>query len=216
MVGSSIPCLPAELSQLGPALTGWCLCVCKDVACGPLCWCDWYTVTRKYAWMLGVVPSPLRAILLWGDLQAGLQLDALLPSHLLHMRRKFPALASCWGKFLGTVTTVACLFLQKDFSFSPHNWPLVDWMPAVYLSKYLFNYYFGFSRQGFSVYPWLPWNSVDQAVLEIRDPPASVSWVLGLKACAITARFSSYFLFKRQGSIILHCQLLCLKQTIRG
>jgi hypothetical protein len=30
--------------------------------------------------------------------------------------------------------------------------------------------------------------SVDQAVLELRDPPASSSQVLGLKACAITVQ----------------------------
>ena len=31
----------------------------------------------------------------------------------------------------------------------------------------------------------LSWSSVDQAVLELRDPPASVSRVLRLKSCAI-------------------------------
>jgi hypothetical protein len=30
--------------------------------------------------------------------------------------------------------------------------------------------------------------SVDQAALELRNPPASASWVLGLKACATTAQ----------------------------
>jgi hypothetical protein len=33
-------------------------------------------------------------------------------------------------------------------------------------------------------------HSVDQAGLELRDPPASASQVLGLKACATTARLS--------------------------
>jgi hypothetical protein len=48
---------------------------------------------------------------------------------------------------------------------------------------------FGFLRQGFSVWPWLPWNSIyrpDQPGLKLRDLPTSASQVLGLKACAIT------------------------------
>jgi hypothetical protein len=45
----------------------------------------------------------------------------------------------------------------------------------------------GFSRQGFSVHS-PETHSVDQAGLELRDPPASASQVLGLKACATTAR----------------------------
>ena len=36
-------------------------------------------------------------------------------------------------------------------------------------------------------------HSVDQAVLELRNPPASASRVLGLKACATTARLCSVF-----------------------
>jgi hypothetical protein len=34
---------------------------------------------------------------------------------------------------------------------------------------------------------------VDQAGLELRDPPASTSRVLGLKACATTPGFTSIF-----------------------
>jgi hypothetical protein len=37
-------------------------------------------------------------------------------------------------------------------------------------------------------------HSVDQAGLELRNPPASASWVLGLKACATTARLALMFL----------------------
>ena len=44
-----------------------------------------------------------------------------------------------------------------------------------------------FSRQGFSVGPGCPGtHSVDQAGIELRNPPASASQVLGLKACATT------------------------------
>jgi hypothetical protein len=35
--------------------------------------------------------------------------------------------------------------------------------------------------------------SVDQASLELRNPPAPASQVLGLKACAITACLAIYF-----------------------
>jgi hypothetical protein len=36
---------------------------------------------------------------------------------------------------------------------------------------------------------------VDQAGLELRNPPASASRVLGLKACATTARLWTYFYY---------------------
>ena len=49
-----------------------------------------------------------------------------------------------------------------------------------------------FSRQGFSVYPSCPGtHSVDQAGLELKNPLASASQVLALKACATTTRLSS-------------------------
>lgn len=34
----------------------------------------------------------------------------------------------------------------------------------------------------------------DQAVLELTDPPASASWVLGLKVCVTTSGWNSRFL----------------------
>jgi hypothetical protein len=43
-------------------------------------------------------------------------------------------------------------------------------------------------------------HSVDQADLELRNPPASASQVLGLKACATIARLHSAFLC--QGAIL--------------
>jgi hypothetical protein len=51
-------------------------------------------------------------------------------------------------------------------------------------------FFFFFSRQGFSVYPGT--HSVVQVGLELRNSPASASQVLGLKACATTARRNSY------------------------
>jgi hypothetical protein len=39
-------------------------------------------------------------------------------------------------------------------------------------------------------------NSVDQASLKLRNPPASASQVLGLKACATTAWHMGPFLIK--------------------
>ena len=52
---------------------------------------------------------------------------------------------------------------------------------------FFFFFFFGFSRQGFSVY-------IAQAVLELRNPPASASQVLGLKACATITQQVSIFL----------------------
>jgi hypothetical protein len=52
-------------------------------------------------------------------------------------------------------------------------------------------HYFGFSRQAFSVYPWLPWKLLCRPSWpqNHRDLPVSVSRVLGLKACATTSWF---------------------------
>jgi hypothetical protein len=58
-------------------------------------------------------------------------------------------------------------------------------------SFFFFFFFFGFSRQGFSGCPGT--HSVDQAGLELRNPPASASQVLGLKACATTAQLAVVF-----------------------
>jgi hypothetical protein len=45
------------------------------------------------------------------------------------------------------------------------------------------------------MYSWLSWNSLcNQAGFELRNQPASASQVLGLKACATTARLTALFL----------------------
>jgi hypothetical protein len=52
---------------------------------------------------------------------------------------------------------------------------------------FVFGWLVGFSRQGFPCSPGCPGtHSVDQAGLKLRNPPASASRVLGLKACATT------------------------------
>jgi hypothetical protein len=58
----------------------------------------------------------------------------------------------------------------------------------------IFFFLFGFSRQGFSGYPGT--NFVDQAGLKLRNPPASVSPVLGLKACAATPGYRFFFFLR--------------------
>jgi len=51
--------------------------------------------------------------------------------------------------------------------------------------------HFFFSETGFVCSPGCPGtHSIDQAGLELRNPPASASQVLGLKACATTPGFS--------------------------
>jgi hypothetical protein len=44
-------------------------------------------------------------------------------------------------------------------------------------------------------------HSVDQAVLELRNPPASASQVLGLKVCATTAQRKGIFIFVKLFSV---------------
>jgi hypothetical protein len=63
----------------------------------------------------------------------------------------------------------------------------------------LFCFFVLFFRDRVSLYsPGCPGtHSVDQAGLELRDPPASASQVLGLKACATTARLHMR-LFKQE------------------
>ena len=55
---------------------------------------------------------------------------------------------------------------------------------------------FCFLRQGFSVQSWLSWNSLCRpGWLELRNPPASASQVLELKACSTTAWRYIYIYF---------------------
>jgi hypothetical protein len=60
------------------------------------------------------------------------------------------------------------------------------------LKKFFFFFFFFFLvfRDRVSLYSpgWPRTHFVDQAGLELRNPPASASWVLGLKACATTAQ----------------------------
>ena len=63
--------------------------------------------------------------------------------------------------------------------------------PLFFFIKFiLFNFFFVLFFETISLYsPSCPeTHSVDQAGLELRDLPASASQVLGLKACATTAR----------------------------
>jgi hypothetical protein len=56
---------------------------------------------------------------------------------------------------------------------------------------FFFFWFFGFFETGFLCSLGCPGtHSVDQAGLELRNPPASASQVLGLKACAATARLT--------------------------
>ena len=52
-------------------------------------------------------------------------------------------------------------------------------------------------------------HSVDQAGLELRNPPASASQVLGLKACAITPGFEMNFGQANRGILNSLSLLIC-------
>ena len=58
---------------------------------------------------------------------------------------------------------------------------------------------FWFLRQGFSVQLWLSWNSLSRPGWPHthRDPPASASWVLGLKAYITTVQLLLFALVRR-------------------
>jgi hypothetical protein len=79
----------------------------------------------------------------------------------------------------------------------PHPTPTPGLAP---LFLFWFWFWFLVFRDRVSLYsPGCPGtHSVDQAGLELRNPPASASWVLGLKACATTPGLAPLFL-RRQG-----------------
>jgi hypothetical protein len=76
-------------------------------------------------------------------------------------------------------------------------------------AKLFFFFFFGwfFFRDKVSLYsPGCPGTqSVDQAGLKLRNLPASASQVLGLKACATTARQAKLFIIS-----VCHCCVYCL------
>jgi hypothetical protein len=56
---------------------------------------------------------------------------------------------------------------------------------------------------------------VDQAGLELRNPPASASWVLGLKACATTARpYLNFFIHLFFLNVWMLCFCACQKRAL--
>jgi hypothetical protein len=61
-------------------------------------------------------------------------------------------------------------------------------------------------------------HSVDQAGLELRNPPASASQVLGLKACATTTRLIvfCFLVFFKGLFIIYEYTLAVFRHTRRG
>jgi hypothetical protein len=75
---------------------------------------------------------------------------------------------------------------------------------SVSLFVCLFVCLFWFFETGFLYSPGCPGTHfVDQAGLELRDPPASASRVLGLKACATTPGFVFHFLIEELILLIL-------------
>jgi hypothetical protein len=99
---------------------------------------------------------------------------------------------------------------------------------TFYFIYFLFYYFLFVCRDRVSLYssgcPGT--NSVDQAGLELRNPPASASGLLGLKACATTARPGANFLKVKEKRFVViplvgvsrgsphyprsHCPLACL------
>ena len=86
-------------------------------------------------------------------------------------------LNSC-SKKAAAVVVASTVVLQS-------NWPFVFVSYLfIFILFYFILFYFFRDRVSLCI-PGCPGtHSVDQAGLELRDPPASASWVLGLKACA--------------------------------
>jgi hypothetical protein len=77
------------------------------------------------------------------------------------------------------------------------------------LAAYQYTFFFGFSKRFLCVaLAVLEDLSVDQPGLELRNLPASLSQVLGLKACATTAQLQVCFYFYKDCFYILHMSVL--------
>jgi hypothetical protein len=57
---------------------------------------------------------------------------------------------------------------------------------------------------------------VDQAGLKLRNPPASASQVLGLKACATTPGVHKHFYYSLTGSVVNKNVLKCTADKINS
>jgi hypothetical protein len=103
---------------------------------------------------------------------------------------------------LGIVTVLACFVFCGSLDVSTFCFGLVFvFFFLVVVVVFCFLFFVFFLRDSVSLYsPGCPGTHfVDQAGLELRNPPASASQVLGLKACATTPGDVSTFFFKKGG-----------------
>jgi hypothetical protein len=100
------------------------------------------------------------------------------------------------GHFVYSCSLV--LFVANDLHYSPRNTLFISVCLFVWFGLVWFGLvWFGLVlRDRVSLYsPGYPGtHSVDQAGLKLRNPPSSVSEVLGLQACATTAWLCQPFL----------------------
>jgi hypothetical protein len=85
-----------------------------------------------------------------------------------------------------TLNSIPLLGKKKKSNSCHNSVPKADALaPLVAEKAQILIYLFWFFETGFLCSPGCPGtHSVDQAGLELRNPPASASQVLGLKACA--------------------------------
>ena len=113
---------------------------------------------------------------------------SLVPTH----SRSFPTFSCNGGKWglnwPSPLTRQDFLFLFLFFSFSFSFYLSLSFSFPLFLFLFFLSFFFFLDRV--SLYnPGCPGtHSIDQAVLELRNPPVSASQVLGLKVCTTTAQ----------------------------
>jgi hypothetical protein len=101
--------------------------------------------------------------------------------------------------YLGSPIILQCLEVGKNGDPKPLYNPRISWKQVDWLNVHILNNFRVLSLSLFWCLvfrdrvslgsPGCPGtHSVDQAGLELRNPPASASYVLGLKACTTTTR----------------------------
>jgi hypothetical protein len=135
----------------------------------------------------------------------------VIPSYIVSSRTAWATRAFSRVRVFTGSTSFFCFFLPSLLpSFLPLSFFLSSFLPCLVFLPLLPSIFFLSSSSSSSSFffflvfrdrvslcsPGCPGTHfVDQAGLELRNPTASASWVLGLKACATTPGFFSFLFF---------------------